>query len=172
MKYSHILLFFLATTFHYYFIFRIRFKMSKESSVSMTSKQQCRLFSSHSRNILQYLIQDISGIKRGEKGKIQYVIITGSRERAFQVLACFCKALQNQPISCHASVGSLKLERDLKALHFGVDILVVTASRLSRLYYGNENCFDKVQTVILDECELLFSNPMKKKVDYIMSILY
>ena len=134
--------------------------------MSVAPNQQCRLFSSHSGIILQYLIQDVSEIKRGEKGKIQHVVITGSRERAFQVLACFCRALQHKPITCHASVGSLKLERDLKALHFGVDILVVTASRLSRLYYGNENCFDEVQTVILDECELLFSKPMKKKVCY------
>lgn len=92
------------------------------------------------------------------------VIVTGSRDRAFLLCSSFCKVLQHSPILCHASVGSLKFERDLKALHYGVDILIVTAGRLPRLYYGNENCFDRIQTIMLDQCELLFSRPIIKRV--------
>lgn len=138
--------------------------MDSTDEKQVSRQRTCRLFSSDAKTILRSLIQDVSSIERGEKGKIQYVIITGSRERAFYLLACFCKLFQNSPIMCHASVGSLKLERDLKALHFGVDVLIVTTGRLGRLYHGNENCFDKVQKIVLDECELLFSKPIKKKV--------
>ena len=119
----------------------------------------------------QHILSQVASIRRKEKGKIQMVIVTGSRERAFFLFASICKQAQNVPLTCHASVGSLKFERDLKALHFGVDVLIVTSGRLTRLNQRNENCFDRVERVLLDQCELLFSRPIVKKVRLYGSIL-
>lgn len=112
----------------------------------------------------QRILSHVASVRRKEKGKIQMVIVTGSRERAFFLFASICRQARNVPLTCHASVGSLKFERDLKALHFGVDVLIVTSGRLTRLYQRNENCFDKIERVLLDQCELLFSRPVVKKV--------
>lgn len=138
-------------------------KEGKEGDENEPEKS-CILIGGSADSILQELIQRVKSLNRREKGKIQMVIVTGSRDRAFQLWSSFCKAVQHTSTLCHASVGSLKFERDLKALHYGVDILIVTAGRLPRLYYGNENCFDRIHSLILDQCELLFSRPIMKRV--------
>lgn len=135
--------------------------MERDDKVTQKS---CILIGGSSDAILKDMLQRIQSLRKLDKKKIQMVIVTGSRDRAFLLCSSFCKALQHTPILCHASVGSLKFERDLKALHYGVDILIVTAGRLSRLYYGNENCFDRIHSILLDQCELLFSRPILKRV--------
>ena len=52
----------------------------------------------------------------------------------------------------------------MKAIHFGVDILIVTPGRFARIYYGNENCFDEVQSLLLVEAEVLFMRSMVMNV--------
>ena len=85
----------------------------------------------------QRILSQVASVRRKEKGKIQMVIVTGSRERAFFLFASICRQARNVPLTCHASVGSLKFERDLKALHFGVDVLIVTSGEKMALYAAN-----------------------------------
>ena len=129
-------------------------------------KRRVTLHCGKQGDITKYILKKISTIKRITKGKVQLVILTCSRERAFFLFARICKQIQNVALNCHVSVGSLKFERDLKALNYGVDILIVTPGRIQRLYDRNENCFDMVSTVFYDEVEILFSKNVLNKVRF------
>lgn len=96
----------------------------------------------------QHILSQVASVRRKEKGKIQMVIVTGSRERAFFLFASICRQARNVPLTCHASVGSLKFERDLKALHFGVDVSInetkTALIRLSEYFSISVSCCFRV----------------------------
>lgn len=119
-------------------------------------KKECFLLHGTEEAICSSLLEEVSKIKRHRKYNIQMIILTGSRERAFHLFSEICNYVRSTQLLCHVSVGSIKYERDLKALHLGVDILVVTPGRLSRLYKGNENCFTSIHSVFIDQAELVF----------------
>ena len=122
------------------------------------------LTSANGDSIASYIVNYAKSLKRIEKGKIQLLILTCSRERAFYLFSRICSVIHNMALVCHAAVGSLKFERDLKALHCGVDILIVTPGRIRRLYDRNENCFDYLSTLFVDEAESLFTRGMLARV--------
>ncbi|CBK23573.2 uncharacterized protein [Blastocystis hominis] len=119
-------------------------------------KKDCYIFHGTEDAICSSLLEEVSKIKRHRKYNIQMIVLTGSRERAFHLFSEICNYVRSTQILCHVSVGSIKYERDLKALHLGVDILVVTPGRLPRLYKGNENCFTSIHSVFIDQAELVF----------------
>ena len=127
-------------------------------------KRSIYLHSGNRDSIATYIINKVSTIQRIEKGKVQVIILTCSRERAFFLFSLICQRIQNTPLVCHATVGSLRFERDLKALNYGVDILIITPGRIKRLYDRNENCFDSLVTLFVDEAEILFTRGMINRV--------
>ena len=136
----------------------------KSQVVSEAIKRNVTLFSATGDSITNYIISHAASLKRIEKGKIQLLILTCSRERAFLLFSRICRVIHNMALICHAAVGSLKFERDLKALNYGVDILIVTPGRIKRLYDRNENCFDSISTIFIDEAESLFTRGMLLRV--------
>lgn len=130
----------------------------EEEKRKVTIHQGC------SKDVVEFIITKATSIKRIEKGKIQLLILTCSRERAFFLFSRICKKIHNVALTCHAAVGSLKFERDLKALNYGIDILIVTPGRIRRLYDRSENCFDRVSTILVDEAESLFTRGMINRV--------
>lgn len=127
-------------------------------------KRSIYLHSGNRDSIAAYIINKVSTIQRIEKGKVQVIILTCSRERALFLFSLICQRTQNTPLVCHATVGSLRFERDLKALNYGVDILIITPGRIKRLYDRNENCFDSLVTLFVDEAEILFTRGMINRV--------
>ena len=128
------------------------------------NKRSIYLHSGNRDSIATYIINKVSTIQRIEKGKVQVIILTCSRERALFLFSLICQRIQNTPLVCHATVGSLRFERDLKALNYGVDILIITPGRIKRLYDRNENCFDSLVTLFVDEAEILFTRGMINRV--------
>lgn len=114
--------------------------------------------------IEEHIVRSACEMKRHYRDRIQLLVLCSSRERVFSLFSRICYAVRDKQIVCHASVGSLKLDRDLKAIHFGVDILLVTPGRFARIYYGNENCFQGIQSLYLVEAEVLFTRSMMKSV--------
>ena len=127
-------------------------------------KKECYFFHGAEEAINSYLLEEVSKIKRHRKYNIQMVIITGSRERAFNLFSEICNYVRSTQLLCHVSVGSIKYERDLKALHLGVDVLVVTPGRFARLYKGNENCFTSIHSVFIDQAEFVFFRSVLRQV--------
>ena len=110
------------------------------------------------------IVRSACEMKRHFRDRIQLLILCSSRERVFSLFSRICYAVRDKQIVCHASVGSLKLDRDLKAIHFGVDVLLVTPGRFARIYYGNENCFQGIQALYLVEADVLFTRSMIRNV--------
>ncbi len=127
-------------------------------------KGDYRIVSGAWDSIENAILAEAQKITQHYKERIQLLILCPSRERVYSLFSKMCYALRDTQLVCHASVGSLKMERDLKAIHFGVDILIVTPGRFARIYYGNENCFDEVQSLLLVEAEVLFMRSMVMNV--------
>ena len=130
----------------------------------------CRIVSGSWSSLESAVIAEAQKITHHYKERIQLLILCPSRERVFSLFSKICYMLRDTQLVCHASVGSLKMERDLRAFHFGVDILLVTPGRFARIYYGNENCFNEIQSLLLVEAEVLFMRSMITNV--LVAIFY
>lgn len=130
----------------------------------------CRIVSGAWDSIENAILAEAQKITQHYKERIQLLILCPSRERVYSLFSKMCYVLRDTQLVCHASVGSLKMERDLKAIHFGVDILIVTPGRFARIYYGNENCFNEIQSLLLVEAEVLFMRSMVMNV--VVSMMY
>ena len=137
---------------------------SVEEEDTRSGHPKCSIVYGDDEAVSGYLMEALARVKRHRKREIQMLILTGSRERAFNLFSPICNRIQSTQLLCHVSVGSVKYERDLKALHFGVDILIITPGRLLRLYKGNENCFSTIRCIYLDQADVLFYRSMVKRV--------
>lgn len=103
--------------------------------------------------LLQSMLDQGNVVKRGKT--IQKLILSPTRELARQIDERFKAFQKNTNITSGVVYGGIAIEPQLKMLKKGVDILVATPGRLLDLYKQEAIDFDDVDTLIVDEADLM-----------------
>lgn len=106
------------------------------------------------------------GTRPGPKS-CRALILAPTRELAAQIADSVRVYGKHSHLSATVVVGGLKINKQIRALERGVDILVATPGRLLDLKSQNAVRFDDVQTVVLDEADHMMDMgflPQIKKV--------
>lgn len=114
--------------------------------------------------ILQLLFDKQDAPKKGKK--IKALIISPTRELAIQINNNFKVYGKNTNLRSAVIFGGTSIEPQKDILKKGVDILVATPGRLLDLHKQDEVNLDYVETLVLDEADLMldmgFINDVKK----------
>jgi ATP-dependent RNA helicase RhlE len=114
--------------------------------------------------ILQNLFDKQDAPKRGKK--IRALIISPTRELASQIQQNFKTYAQLSNLRSFVVFGGTSIEPQIDVLKKGIDILVATPGRLLDLHKQDYINLDYVETLVLDEADLMlamgFINDVKK----------
>lgn len=103
--------------------------------------------------ILQLLYDKQEGSKKGKK--IRAVIVSPTRELAAQIQENFKTYAQNTNLTSTVIYGGTSIEPQKDILKKGVDILIATPGRLLDLHKQDCINLDYVETLVLDEADLM-----------------
>jgi len=116
--------------------------------------------------ILQLLLKNQHVSKRNKK--IRVLVITPTRELAEQIYEAFKTYSEYTNIRATAIYGGTAMEPQIDRLKKGVEILIATPGRLLDLYKREVVQLDHVETLVLDEADLMldmgFIDDVKKIV--------
>lgn len=103
--------------------------------------------------ILQQLIEKQDAPKRGKK--IRALIVSPTRELAIQIQESFKVYGANTDLRSCVVFGGASLEPQIDVLKKGVDIVVATPGRLLDLHKQDYINLDHIETLVLDEADLM-----------------
>ncbi len=103
--------------------------------------------------VLQSLLDSRNVVKRGKK--ISTLIISPTRELAIQINDAIKLFAKHTNITSTVVYGGMSIEPQKDVLRKGVDILVATPGRLLDLYKQEEFRSTYIETLILDEADLM-----------------
>ncbi|MDO6597598.1 DEAD/DEAH box helicase [Oceanihabitans sp. 2_MG-2023] len=103
--------------------------------------------------ILQLLYDKQEGSKKGKK--IRAVIVSPTRELAAQIQENFKTYAKNTSLTTTVIYGGTSIEPQKDILKKGVDILIATPGRLLDLHKQDCVNLDYVETLVLDEADLM-----------------
>lgn len=103
--------------------------------------------------ILQALINQQDTPKKGKTTKA--LIVSPTRELAIQIEANFNTYSQHTNLTTTVVYGGASIEPQKAALKKGVDILIATPGRLLDLHKQNSINLDYIETLVLDEADLM-----------------
>jgi len=86
---------------------------------------------------------------------IRTVVLTPTRELAIQIEENFAKYSQFTSIKTLVLYGGVNQDPQVKALKYGVDVLVTTPGRFLDLYKQNHINIDYVHNLVIDEADLM-----------------
>ncbi|PKG51804.1 DEAD/DEAH box helicase [Olleya sp. 1-3] len=103
--------------------------------------------------ILQLLYDKQEGPKKGKK--IKALIVSPTRELAIQIAENFEAYATHTKLESDVIFGGAAIEPQKELLRNGIDILIATPGRLLDLHKQDEINLDYVQTLVLDEADLM-----------------
>jgi ATP-dependent RNA helicase RhlE len=103
--------------------------------------------------ILQLLYDKQEGPKKGKK--IKALIVSPTRELAIQIAENFEAYATHTKLESAVIFGGAAIEPQKELLRNGIDILIATPGRLLDLHKQDEINLDYVQTLVLDEADLM-----------------
>lgn len=103
--------------------------------------------------ILQLLFDKQDSPKKGRK--VKALIVSPTRELAIQIAENFKAYGTYTPLESAVIFGGASIEPQIEILRKGVDILIATPGRLLDLHKQDEINLDYVQTLVLDEADLM-----------------
>ena len=103
--------------------------------------------------IIQLLFDKQDAPKKGKK--IKALVVSPTRELAIQIANNFKTYSKNTNLRTTVIFGGVAIEPQIDVLRKGVDILVATPGRLLDLHKQDEINLDYVETLVLDEADLM-----------------
>lgn len=103
--------------------------------------------------ILQQLLNDGNVVKRGKR--VSAVILSPTRELAVQINGAFKTFSKHTNITSTVVYGGMSIEPQKDVLKKGVDIIVATPGRLLDLYKQEYFNPDFVETLVIDEADMM-----------------
>lgn len=97
------------------------------------------------------------------------LIITPTRELAFQAKEVIQSITHDTDISLAITVGGIEIEKDIEQLRSPIDFLIATPGRLIDLYKNHHLHLGQVQSLVLDEADKLFDMGFRDDIKYIVS---
>ena len=99
-----------------------------------------------------FILPILQTLERGHCG-IQALVLTPTRELAVQIMESFEDYGRYLNLKQTVIYGGVRQEKQVKALKYGVDILVATPGRLLDLHNQKFLRLDKVEVFVLDEAD-------------------
>lgn len=103
--------------------------------------------------IIQLLFDKQDAPKKGKK--IKALVVSPTRELAIQIANNFKTYSKNTNLRTTVIFGGVAIEPQIDVLRKGIDILVATPGRLLDLHKQDEINLDYVETLVLDEADLM-----------------
>lgn len=103
--------------------------------------------------ILQLLFDKQDAVKKGKK--IRALIVSPTRELAIQIEESFSTYSKYTNLRSTVVFGGASIEPQIDVLNKGVDILIATPGRLLDLYKQNYIHLEHLETLVLDEADLM-----------------
>ncbi len=103
----------------------------------------------------------------------QVLAIAPTRELALQVAAAFKTYAQLSPRKTRvlSVIGGEDIEKQINALHRGIEVVVATPGRLLDLLERNQICLSEIQTFVLDEADKLLNLGFADELDALLKKL-
>lgn len=103
--------------------------------------------------ILQLLFDRQEGPKKGKK--IKALVVSPTRELAIQIAENFTSYATHTNLTSTVIFGGASIEPQIEKLKNGVDILIATPGRLLDLHKQDQINLDYIETLVLDEADLM-----------------
>ncbi|WP_289045015.1 DEAD/DEAH box helicase [uncultured Olleya sp.] len=103
--------------------------------------------------ILQLLFNRQEGPKKGKK--IKALVVSPTRELAIQIAENFTSYATHTNLTSTVIFGGASIEPQIEKLKNGVDILIATPGRLLDLHKQDQINLDYIETLVLDEADLM-----------------
>ncbi len=114
------------------------------------------------------IIQNLLIDQDAKKKKIRALILSPTRELAFQIKEDFQEYAKYTNLRVAVVFGGISMEPQIEQLKKGIEILIATPGRLLDLYKRQEINLDTIKTLVLDEADLMldmgFIDDIKKVV--------
>jgi len=105
---------------------------------------------------------------KGSGRRIRAVVMVPTRELAIQVCESFLKYSKYATLRIIAVYGGVNQALQVRALRHGVDILVATPGRMVDLMEQGFINLEKVETLVLDEADMMFDMGFAPNLNFIM----
>jgi ATP-dependent RNA helicase DeaD len=100
--------------------------------------------------------------------KVQVIILVPTRELCKQVAEVFVSLTQFSKLNIVQVYGGVSIERQIRAIQDGAQIVVATPGRLIDLYNRNRINFREVKFVVLDEADRMLDMGFMPDIEFLM----
>ena len=114
------------------------------------------------------LLQRLAGMERAKPARPHALILVPTRELAGQVHEVLEPLAEAEGLTVAALYGGASMDRQIKALKRGADVVVATPGRLIDLGDRNELKVDKVQILVLDEADRMADMGFLPQVEWVL----
>lgn len=122
-----------------------------------------------------FVIPILEKIRRSKQNKrnsdIQCLVMVPTRELAKQIASVFHEIGKNSKVKTLGLIGGVEQESQIKSLQNSVDVLVTTPGRMFDLISQGYIQLDKIQTLVLDEADLMLDLGFHKDIEDILKFL-
>jgi superfamily II DNA/RNA helicase len=114
------------------------------------------------------VLQSLQGEGRAKPGRPHALILVPTRELAGQVYEVLAPLAEAAGLSVASIYGGASMDRQIKALKRGADIVVATPGRLIDLGDRGDISVDKVKTLVLDEADRMADMGFLPQVEWVL----
>lgn len=121
--------------------------------------------------VIPVLEKIIRNRKKSKSNNIQCLVMVPTRELAKQIASVFSEIGKNTSVKTLGLIGGVDQESQIKSLQNKVDVLVTTPGRMFDLIYQGYIQLEKIQTLILDEADLMLDLGFHKDIEDVLKFM-
>eukprot|EP00501_MAST-03F_sp_TOSAG23-6_P000074 GSMAST32.ASY1.ANO1.75.1 assembled CDS len=115
--------------------------------------------------------QQLHGNGRAAPKRPHVIVLTPSRELSQQVFQVAKTLSHSARYRCGLAIGGQKMNKNVKKLMSGVDVLVSNPGRVKKLWDNDALYFSHVECVIIDEADTLLTEGFQDELDSLFNSL-
>jgi ATP-dependent RNA helicase RhlE len=121
--------------------------------------------------VIPVLEKIIRNRKKSKSNNIQCLVMVPTRELAKQIASVFSEIGKNTSVKTLGLIGGVDQESQIKSLQNKVDVLVTTPGRMFDLISQGYIQLEKIQTLILDEADLMLDLGFHKDIEDVLKFM-
>jgi ATP-dependent RNA helicase RhlE len=121
--------------------------------------------------VIPILEKIIRNKKKSKSSNIQCLVMVPTRELAKQIATVFSEIGKNTSVKTLGLIGGVDQDSQIKSLQNKVDVLVATPGRMFDLISQGYIQLEKIQTLILDEADLMLDLGFYKDIEDVMKLM-
>jgi ATP-dependent RNA helicase RhlE len=121
--------------------------------------------------VIPVLEKIIRNRKKSKSNNIQCLVMVPTRELAKQIASVYSEIGKNTSVKTLGLIGGVDQESQIKSLQNKVDVLVTTPGRMFDLISQGYIQLEKIQTLILDEADLMLDLGFHKDIEDVLKFM-